>query len=165
MENPITAFIPNRSLDIGEIARLCHAACFWPSRRRSGLRRGVGRNRMRTETGKMPGSLISPIGNGFGVSNDRFGFIASMPTDNSGIAWQGYVCVFLAILSEIPTRFPVPAAVSRGFCLISLLYRNRWSVELFFKWIRHRLGIQKFRGASENAVRIQVYCAMATLTA
>ena len=55
---------PNRSLDIGEIARLCHAACFWPSRRRSGLRRGVARNRMRTEAGKMPESLISPIRNG-----------------------------------------------------------------------------------------------------
>ena len=32
-------FNPNRSLDFGEIARLCHAACFSPSRRRSGLRR------------------------------------------------------------------------------------------------------------------------------
>ena len=64
---------PNRSLDFGEIARLCHAACFWPSRRRSGLHRGVARNRMRTEAGKMPGSLIFPIRNGHGVSNDRFG--------------------------------------------------------------------------------------------
>ena len=64
---------PNWSLDFGKIARLCHAACFWPSRRRSGLRRGVARNRMRTEAGKMPGSLISPIRNGHGVSNDRFG--------------------------------------------------------------------------------------------
>ena len=68
------SFNPNRSLDIGEIARLCHAACFSPSRRRSGLRRGVARNRMRTEAGKMPESLISPIRNGHGVSNDRFGF-------------------------------------------------------------------------------------------
>ena len=32
------------------------------------------RNRMRTEAGKMPESLISPIRNGHGVSNDRFGF-------------------------------------------------------------------------------------------
>ena len=68
-------FIPKRSLDFGEIARLCHAACFWPSRRRSGLRRGVARNRMRTKAGKMPESLIFPIRNGHGVSNDRFGFI------------------------------------------------------------------------------------------
>ena len=65
---------PNRSLDFGEIARLCHAACFSPSRRRSGLRRGVARIRMRTEAGKMPESLTFPIKNGLGVSNNRFGF-------------------------------------------------------------------------------------------
>ena len=64
---------PNRSLDFGEIARLCHAACFSPSRRRSGLRRGVARNRMRTEAGKMPESLIFLTENSPGVSNDRFG--------------------------------------------------------------------------------------------
>ena len=68
------SFNPNRSLDFGEIARLCHAACFSPSRRRSGLRRGVARNRMRTEAGKMPECLIFLIRNGLGVSNDRFGF-------------------------------------------------------------------------------------------
>ena len=64
---------PNRSLDFGEIARLCQAACFSPSRRRSGLRRGVARNRMRTEAGKMPESLIFLTENSPGVSNDRFG--------------------------------------------------------------------------------------------
>ena len=75
----MASFIPNRSLDIGEIARLCHAACFWPSRRRSGL----PRNRMRTEAGKMPESLISPIRNGHGVSNDRFGFIGKYWQDSA----------------------------------------------------------------------------------
>ena len=40
--------------------------------------------------------------------------------------------------------------------LISLLYRNRWSVELFFKWIKQHLKIKKFWGTSENAVRIQI---------
>ena len=39
----------------------------------SGLAEGVARNRMRTEAGKMPESLIFPIRNGLGVSNDRFG--------------------------------------------------------------------------------------------
>ena len=74
-------FNPNRSLDFGEIARLCHAACFSPSRRRSGLRRGVARIRMRTEAGKMPESLTFPIKNGLGVSNDRFGFNPNRPSD------------------------------------------------------------------------------------
>lgn len=44
--------------------------------------------------------------------------------------------------------------------LISSLYRNKWGVELFFKWIRQHLRIKKFWGTSENAVRIQIYCAI-----
>ena len=43
---------------------------------------------------------------------------------------------------------------------VSQLYRNRWSVELFFKWIKQHLKIKKFWGTSENAVRIQIYCAI-----
>ena len=46
--------------------------------------------------------------------------------------------------------------------LISSLYRNRWGVELFFKWIKQHLRIKKFWGTSENAVRIQIYCAIIT---
>ena len=46
--------------------------------------------------------------------------------------------------------------------LISLLYRNRWSVELFFRWIKTHLKIKRFWGTSENAVRIQIYCAIIT---
>lgn len=46
--------------------------------------------------------------------------------------------------------------------LISELYRNRWSVELFFKWVKQHLKIKKFWGTSENAVRIQIYCAIIT---
>ena len=74
-QNP-DSFNPNRSLDFGEIARLCHAACFSPSRRRSGLRRG------RTEAGKMPECLIFLIRNGLGMSNDRFGFNPGTVIDN-----------------------------------------------------------------------------------
>ena len=44
--------------------------------------------------------------------------------------------------------------------LISSLYRNRWDVELFFKWIKQHLRIKKFWGTSENAVRTQIYCAI-----
>ena len=43
---------------------------------------------------------------------------------------------------------------------IALLYKNRWQVELFFKWIKQHLKIKSFWGYSENAVRIQIYCAM-----
>ncbi|WP_420188052.1 DUF4372 domain-containing protein [Bacteroides pyogenes] len=43
---------------------------------------------------------------------------------------------------------------------VALLYKNRWQVELFFKWLKQHLKIKKFWGTSENAVRIQVYCAI-----
>lgn len=45
---------------------------------------------------------------------------------------------------------------------IASLYRNRWQVELFFKWIKQHLKIKKFFGTSENAVKTQIWCAVAT---
>jgi hypothetical protein len=43
---------------------------------------------------------------------------------------------------------------------VALLYKNRWQVELFFKWIKQHLKIKSFWGTSENAVRIQIFCAI-----
>jgi hypothetical protein len=43
---------------------------------------------------------------------------------------------------------------------IAQLYRCRWQVELFFKWIKQHLRIKVFYGTSENAVRIQVWTAI-----
>ncbi len=45
---------------------------------------------------------------------------------------------------------------------IAALYKSRWQVELFFKWIKQHLRIKKFLGTSENAVKTQVWCAIAT---
>jgi hypothetical protein len=45
---------------------------------------------------------------------------------------------------------------------IAELYRNRWQVELFFKWIKQHLKIKAFWGLSENAVKTQIYSALAT---
>ena len=44
--------------------------------------------------------------------------------------------------------------------MVAELYRNRWQIELFFKWLKQHLKIKKFWGTSENAVRIQVYSAI-----
>ncbi|MDR2886754.1 MAG: transposase [Bacteroidales bacterium] len=43
---------------------------------------------------------------------------------------------------------------------IALLYKNRWQIELFFKWIKQHLKIKSFWGHTENAVKIQLYCAI-----
>jgi hypothetical protein len=45
---------------------------------------------------------------------------------------------------------------------IAMLYKNRWQVELFFKWIKQHLKIKAFWGTTENAVRIQIYSAIIT---
>jgi hypothetical protein len=47
---------------------------------------------------------------------------------------------------------------------ISLLYKARWKVELFFKWIKQHLRIKVFFGTSENAVHTQVWIAIAVYT-
>ena len=45
---------------------------------------------------------------------------------------------------------------------ICALYKSRWQVELFFKWIKQHLRIKHFLGTSENAVKTQVWCAVTT---
>lgn len=43
---------------------------------------------------------------------------------------------------------------------IARLYKERWQIELLFKWIKQNLEIRSFLGCSENAVRIQIYAAL-----
>ena len=43
---------------------------------------------------------------------------------------------------------------------IALLYKKRWEVELFFKWMKQHLKIKSFWGTTINAVKIQMYCAI-----
>ena len=45
---------------------------------------------------------------------------------------------------------------------IALLYKYRWQVELFFKWIKQHLKIKSFWGTTESAVRIQIFTAITT---
>lgn len=44
---------------------------------------------------------------------------------------------------------------------VALLYKFRWRCELFFKWLKQHLRIKEFYGTSENAVKIQIYAAIA----
>ncbi len=44
---------------------------------------------------------------------------------------------------------------------IAMLYKSRWQVELFFKWIKQHLRIKSFYGTSENAVKAQIWTAVA----
>ncbi len=46
--------------------------------------------------------------------------------------------------------------------VIAALYKNRWQVELFFKWIKQHLRVKKFLATSENGVKIQIWSAIAS---
>jgi len=56
--------------------------------------------------------------------------------------------------------------LSNNFCIpattVADLYQNRWQIELFFKWIKQHLRIKSFYGTSENAVKTQIWIAVAT---
>jgi len=54
----------------------------------------------------------------------------------------------------LTNNFSLPALT------ITELYRSRWQVELFFKWIKQHLRIKKFYGTSENAVKTQIWTAV-----
>jgi hypothetical protein len=56
---------------------------------------------------------------------------------------------------KFPTNnFTLPALT------IALIYKARWQVELFFKWIKQHLRIKSFYGTSENAVKTQIWIAV-----
>ena len=55
----------------------------------------------------------------------------------------------------LTNNFRVPALT------IARLYKSRWQIELFFKWIKQHLRIKAFYGTSENAVRVQIWIAIA----
>jgi len=54
----------------------------------------------------------------------------------------------------LTNNFSLPALT------IAELYRCRWQVELFFKWIKQHLRIKSFFGTSENAVKTQIWIAI-----
>lgn len=65
---------------------------------------------------------------------------------------NGKKLVFLTNNFDLPAR------------TIAQLYKSRWQVELFFKWIKQHLRIKAFFGTSENAVKTQIWIAIAVYT-
>jgi hypothetical protein len=110
-------------------------------------------------------------------SNTRFRRVYSAPVDRS----TGIICDQTIALTGTISRKDYPAHLRRvrfkdaetGKTLVFLtnnfavtaaticaLYKARWQVELFFKWIKQHLRIKKFYGNSENAVKSQIWIAV-----
>ena len=105
--------------------------------------------------------------------------ICSIPTDRE----QGVICDQRVVLNGFYASQHYPELIRRirykdpetGKTLVFLtnntalpaltiaaLYKQRWQVELFFKWIKQHLRIKRFMGTSENAVKTQIWIAVAT---
>lgn len=110
-------------------------------------------------------------------NNLRFNRLYSKPIDK----WAGIQCDQIVTLKNFYAKKDYPDKLRRiryfdmeknkrfvfltnNFILpaltISELYRSRWQIELFFKWIKQRLRIKKFYGTSENAVKTQIWIAI-----
>ena len=110
-------------------------------------------------------------------SNTQFRRVYSAPVDRS----TGIICDQTIALTGTTSRKDYPAHLRRirfkdpetGKTLVFLtnnfavtaaticvLYKARWQVELFFKWIKQHLRIKKFYGNSENAVKSQIWIAV-----
>lgn len=111
-------------------------------------------------------------------SNTDLRRLYSAPTDRSA----GIICDQTVVFNGYKSRHDYPAHLRRirfkdpetgktivfltnNFSLPAItvcdLYRERWNIEVFFKWIKQHLRIKKFYGVSENAVRSQIWIAVA----
>lgn len=109
-------------------------------------------------------------------ANLRFTRRYSLPTDRT----SGIICDQLGTLTGFYSQHHFPTTIRRikikdaeGKTLVFLtnhldlsaqsiadLYRCRWQIELFFKWIKQHLRIKSFFGTSENAVKSQIWIAV-----
>ena len=78
---------------------------------------------------------------------------------------QGYPDRLRRIRFKDPETAKTLVFLTNHFALpaftIGALYKSRWQVELFFRWIKQHLCIKRFFGTSENAVKTQVWIAVA----
>ena len=130
-------------IDFEQLHRLHQAGSFYVIRAKSNLR---FQRRYSLASDRTTGIICDQIGTltGFYSTQDY-------PTPLRRIRIkddEGKTLVFLTNNTDLPAR------------TIADLYRCRWQVELFFKWIKQHLRIKSFFGTSENAVKSQIWIAV-----
>jgi hypothetical protein len=131
-------------LDFGRLHALHLASAFFVTRAKSNLN---ARRVYSAMTDRSAGIICDQTIalNGYYVSRDYPAHLRRIRFKDPA---SGKTLVFLT------NNFALPAAT------ICALYKARWQVELFFKWIKQHLRIKKFYGTSENAVKSQIWIAV-----
>ena len=130
-------------IDFEQLHRLHQAGSFYVIRAKSNLR---FQRRYSLESDRAAGIICDQIGTltGFYSAQDYPVPLRRVRIKDD----KGKTLVFLTNNTELPAR------------TIADLYRCRWQVELFFKWIKQHLRIKSFFGTSENAVKSQIWIAV-----
>ena len=133
-------------LDFGRLFALHQAGAFFVTR----AKRGMNAHRVYS----MPTDRSTGIICDQRITLDGFYVSQNYPEQLRRIRFKdpksGKTLVFLTNNTALPAL------------TIAALYKNRWQVELFFKWIKQHLRIKRFIGNSENAVKTKIWCAIAT---
>ena len=133
-------------LDFTRLARFTQAGAFFVIRAKSNLHSYVSRSRpVDRTTGLRCDQSIRLRG-----FYSRQGYPALLRRIRYVAADHEHALIFLT------NHFSLPALK------IAELYKSRWQIELFFRWIKQHLRIRSFIGTSENAVRIQIWSAIST---
>lgn len=133
-------------LDFGRLFKIHQAGAFFVTR----AKRGMNAHRVySTMTDRSTGVICDQM-----IQLDGFYVAQDYPEHLRRIRFKdpesGKTLVFLTNNTTLPPL------------TIAALYKNRWQVELFFKWIKQHLRIKRFLGTSENAVKTQIWCAVST---
>jgi hypothetical protein len=133
-------------LDFARLYQMHQAGAFFVTR----AKRGLNARRVYSAANQRKVGVIcdqSIALNGFYASKDYPDLLRRIRFKDPD---SGKTLVFLTNNTQLP-----PLAIAS-------LYKHRWQVELFFKWIKQHLRIKRFLGTSENAVKTQIWCAVCT---
>jgi uncharacterized protein DUF4372/DDE family transposase len=101
-----------------------------------------------------------PIDRTTGVRSDQTIILSGKYTARKFPALLRRVSFYAADVDQrfvfLTNNFQIPSPI------VAAIYHQRWQIELFFKWIKQHLRIKRFFGTSPNAVKIQIWTAMAT---
>jgi hypothetical protein len=132
-------------VDYGRLYALDQAGCFFVTRAKRGMNaRRISSHPIDRRTGLRSDQRVRL--NGYYASRDY-------PASLRRVRYRDPVTSKTFVYLTNHTKLPAET--------ICALYKSRWAVELFFKWVKQHLRIKRFYGTSENAVKTQIWIAIA----
>lgn len=101
-----------------------------------------------------------PVPEGGAILSDRTGLLSERMKGSRQNPYSRPVREVTVQIDETNTLRLVTNNLDAPAEEIAALYKRRWDIEIFFKWIKQNLRIKRFLGQGENAVRLQIYVAL-----